>query len=583
MFKLSDRVERKFIESFDVDDWEIDTDSDWQPISSIHKTIEYEVWEIVTENGAKILCADTHIVFDQNFNEIFVKDCVPDSTLIMTRLGPSKVKSVEQLLIKKENMFDITVCSDDHRLWTGDILSHNSTTTCGFILWYILFNSEKVVALLANKGETAREILGKIQLAYQHLPKWLQQGVVEWNKGSFVLENNSRVIASATSSDNIRGFSINMLFIDEAAFIENWDAFFTSVYPTISSGLSTKVVLVSTPNGLNHFYQIWHNAHEGKNGYKPIKVLWNDVPGRDQKWKNDTLASMNFDTEKFAQEYEVEFLGSSGTLIAGWKLKELVPQRPIQQKEGLTLYKHPVQHHVYTCIVDVSRGKGLDYSAFSIIDVTSMPYEQVCVYRNNMVTPIDYASIVFQVAKSYNNAATLVEINDIGEQVSTSLHYDFEYDNILFTESAGRLGKRITTGFGSNIDRGIMTTKIVKSVGCSILKLLIEQNQLVVNDFNTISELATFSKKGASYQAEPGKHDDMVMGLVLFAWLSDQSYFKDITDINTLARLREKSEEDVINDMLPFGFVDYGGSLEDIIDQRPMRTWMSDEVENEFL
>ena len=583
MFKLSDQVERKFIESFDVDDWEIDTDSDWQPISSIHKTIEYEVWEIVTENGAKILCADTHIVFDQNFNEIFVKDCVPDSTLIMTRLGPSKVKSVEQLLIKKENMFDITVCSDDHRLWTGDILSHNSTTTCGFILWYILFNSEKVVALLANKGETAREILGKIQLAYQHLPKWLQQGVVEWNKGSFVLENNSRVIASATSSDNIRGFSINMLFIDEAAFIENWDAFFTSVYPTISSGLSTKVVLVSTPNGLNHFYQIWHNAHEGKNGYKPIKVLWNDVPGRDQKWKNDTLASMNFDTEKFAQEYEVEFLGSSGTLIAGWKLKELVPQRPIQQKEGLTLYKHPVQHHVYTCIVDVSRGKGLDYSAFSIIDVTSMPYEQVCVYRNNMVTPIDYASIVFQVAKSYNNAATLVEINDIGEQVSTSLHYDFEYDNILFTESAGRLGKRITTGFGSNIDRGIMTTKIVKSVGCSILKLLIEQNQLVVNDFNTISELATFSKKGASYQAEPGKHDDMVMGLVLFAWLSDQSYFKDITDINTLARLREKSEEDVINDMLPFGFVDYGGSLEDIIDQRPMRTWMSDEVENEFL
>jgi hypothetical protein len=583
MFKLSDQVERKFIESFDVDDWEIDTDSDWQPISSIHKTIEYEVWEIVTENGAKILCADTHIVFDQNFNEIFVKDCVPDSTLIMTRLGPSKVKSVEQLLIKKENMFDITVCSDDHRLWTGDILSHNSTTTCGFILWYILFNSEKVVALLANKGETAREILGKIQLAYQHLPKWLQQGVVEWNKGSFVLENNSRVIASATSSDNIRGFSINLLFIDEAAFIENWDAFFTSVYPTISSGLSTKVVLVSTPNGLNHFYQIWHNAHEGKNGYKPIKVLWNDVPGRDQKWKNDTLASMNFDTEKFAQEYEVEFLGSSGTLIAGWKLKELVPQRPIQQKEGLTLYKHPVQHHVYTCIVDVSRGKGLDYSAFSIIDVTSMPYEQVCVYRNNMVTPIDYASIVFQVAKSYNNAATLVEINDIGEQVSTSLHYDFEYDNILFTESAGRLGKRITTGFGSNIDRGIMTTKIVKSVGCSILKLLIEQNQLVVNDFNTISELATFSKKGASYQAEPGKHDDMVMGLVLFAWLSDQSYFKDITDINTLARLREKSEEDVINDMLPFGFVDYGGSLEDIIDQRPMRTWMSDEVENEFL
>jgi len=583
MLKLSERVERKFIESFDVDDWEIDTDTGWQSISSIHKTIEYEVWEIVTENGAKILCADTHIVFDQNFNEIFVKDCIPDFTLIMTRAGPSKVKSVEQLSISKENMFDVTVDSDDHRLWTGDILSHNSTTTCGFILWYILFNSEKVVALLANKGETAREILGKIQLAYQHLPKWLQQGVVEWNKGSFVLENNSRVIASATSSDNIRGFSINLLFIDEAAFIENWDAFFTSVYPTISSGLSTKVVLVSTPNGLNHFYQIWQNAHEGVNNYKPIKVTWDNVPGRDDNWKRDTLASMNFDTEKFEQEYCVEFLGSSGTLISGWKLKELVAQRPIQQKEGLTLYKHPAANHVYTCIVDVSRGKGLDYSAFSIIDVTKMPYEQVCVYRNNTVTPIDYADVVYRVAKSYNNAATLVEINDIGEQVSTSLHYDFEYDNILFTESAGRLGKRITTGFGNNVDRGIRTSKIVKSVGCSILKLLIEQNQLVINDFNTIGELATFSKKGSSYQAEPGKHDDMVMGLVLFAWLSDQSYFKDITDINTLARLREKSEEDTINDLLPFGFVDFGGDLEDVFDQRPMRSWMSDEVENEFL
>jgi len=458
-----------------------------------------------------------------------------------------------------------------------------STTTCGFILWYILFHSEKVVALLANKGDTAREILGKIQLAYQHLPKWLQQGVIEWNKGSFVLENNSRVIASATSSDNIRGFAINLLFIDEAAFIENWDTFFTSVYPTITSGQTTKVVLVSTPNGLNHFYKIWQNAHEGKNNYNPIKVIWQNVPGRDEVWKKDTLAAMNFDTEKFAQEYEVEFLGSSGTLIAGWKLKELVHQTPLTQKDGLYLFKNPVPNHTYVCIVDVSRGKGLDYSAFSVIDVTKMPYEQVCCYRNNMVTPIDYADVIFRVVKSYNNAATLVEINDIGEQVSTSLHHDFEYDNILFTESAGRLGKRITTGFGGSIDKGIRTTKSVKSVGCSILKLLIEQNQLIINDFNTISELSTFSRKGVSYEAESGTHDDMVMGLVLFAWLSDQSYFKDITDINTLARLREKTEEDIMNDMVPFGFFD-DGRVYDVDDNiRPSRNWMSDDVENRFL
>lgn len=458
-----------------------------------------------------------------------------------------------------------------------------STTTCGFILWYIIFHADKTVALLANKGDTAREILGRIQLAYQHLPKWLQQGVKEWNKGSFELENNSRVIAAATSSNNIRGYSINLLFIDEAAFIENWDEFFTSVYPTISSGTESKIVLVSTPNGLNHFYKIWQNASEGKNNYRPIKVMWHDVPGRDENWRKDTLSAMNFDVEKFDQEYCVEFQGSSGTLIAGWKLKELVHQTPLIMKDGLAQYKAPIQNHSYVCIVDVSRGKGLDYSAFSILDVSKMPYEQVCVYRNNLVSPIDYADIIFRVCKSYNNAATLVEINDIGEQVATSLHFDFEYENVLFTESAGRSGKRITAGFGSNIDKGIRTTKSVKSVGCSILKLMIEQNQLIVNDFDTINELSTFSRKGVSFEAEPGKNDDMVMGLVLFAWLSDQSYFKEYTNINTLAKLREKTEDEILQDLTPFGFFDNGMTHEEIIEAPRSRGWMSDEAENGFL
>jgi len=458
-----------------------------------------------------------------------------------------------------------------------------STTTCGFILWYIIFHADKTVALLANKGETAREILGRIQLAYQHLPKWLQQGVKEWNKGSFELENNSRVIAAATSSNNIRGFSINLLFIDEAAFIENWNEFFTSVYPTISSGTESKIVLVSTPNGLNHFYQIWQNAAEKRNNYKPIKVMWYDVPGRDEDWRKDTLSAMNFDTEKFEQEYCVEFLGSSGTLIAGWKLKELVHQTPLMNKDGLYLYKQSVKNRSYVSIVDVSRGKGLDYSAFSILDVTKMPYEQVCAYKNNLISPIDYADVIHRVCKSYNNAAVLVEINDIGEQVSTSLHFDFEYENVLFTESAGRSGKRITSGFGSNIDKGIRTTKSVKSVGCSILKLLIEQNQLIVNDFNTINELSTFSRKGVSYEAEPGKNDDMVMGLVLFAWLSDQTYFKEYTNINTLAKLREKSEEEILQELTPFGFFDNGITAEEIVEAPRVRGWMNDEVEDAFL
>lgn len=431
-----------------------------------------------------------------------------------------------------------------------------STTTVAFILWYILFHEDKTVALLANKGETAREILGRVQLAYQHLPKWLQQGIKEWNKGSFELENNSRVIAAATSASAIRGYTINLLFIDESAHIDNWDEFFTSVYPTISSGKESKIILVSTPNGLNHFYSIWVNAIEKRNGYNPIMVKWNDVPGRDEKWKKDTLAGMNFDIEKFNQEMNCEFMGSSGTLIAGWKLKELVHQSPMVEKEGLIQYKSPENDHVYMIVCDVSRGKGLDYSAFQVVDVSKMPYEQVCVFRNNALTPMDYADVIFRTAKAYNNSSVLIEINDIGEQVSHSLHYDFGYENVLFTENAGRSGKRISSGFaGKNADKGIRTTKVVKSIGCSILKLLVEQNQLIINDFHTISELSTFSKKGNSYEAEPGKHDDLVMCLVLFGWLSEQQYFKDYTDINTLMSLREKNEEDMEQDMSPFGFI----------------------------
>jgi hypothetical protein len=456
-----------------------------------------------------------------------------------------------------------------------------STTTCAFILWYIIFHPDKTVALLANKGDTAREILGRVQLAYQHLPKWLQQGVVEWNKGSFVLENNSRVLAAATSASAIRGYSINLLFIDEAAFIENWDEFFTSVYPTISSGTESKIILVSTPNGLNHFYATWANAQEGKNGYNPILVNWKEVPGRDENWKNDTLSGMNFDIEKFDQEYNCEFLGSSGTLISGWKLKELVHQAPMVEKDGLIQYAQPVKGNVYMMVCDVSRGKGLDYSAFQLVDVSKMPYQQVAVYRNNAVTPVDYAEVIHRTAKAYNNASVLVEINDIGEQVSHTLHYDFGYENVLFTENAGRSGKRVTMGFGGTkgqVDKGIRTTKIVKSIGCSILKLLIEGNQFLVNDFHTINELSTFSKKGTSYEAESGKHDDLVMCLVLFAWLSEQQFFKDYTDINTLMSLREKTEDDMEQDLAPFGFVDNG--MDDYVDEEYERyvpdSWMWD-------
>ena len=448
-------------------------------------------------------------------------------------------------------------------------------------LWFILFNDSQVVALMANKGDTAREILGRVQLAYQHLPKWMQQGVVEWNKGSFVLENNSRVIAAATSSDAIRGYSINLLFIDEAAFIENWDQFFTSTFPTISSGKETKIILVSTPNGLNHFHKIWVNAHkkdEEYNGYHPLLVTWNDVPGRDDEWKRQTLAAMNFDIERFQQEYEVEFMGSSGTLVAGWKLKELVHRRPIFEKDGLYKYKDPEKGKPYVLIADSSRGKMLDYSAFHVIDVSSMPYEQVCVFKSNTIAPYDYAGIINMIGRSYNSAAILLELNNtMGGEVSSAMHFDYEYENMIFTESAGRVGKRISIGgFGGAADKGIMTSKLVKATGCSMIKLLIEQNQIIIHDFNTISELATFSKKNASYEAEPGCHDDLVMGLVLFGWLSNQPYFKDFTNINTLSKLRDMSDDDLEESMTPFGFIDNGSSDEEMGEFAKPPDWMFD-------
>ena len=429
-----------------------------------------------------------------------------------------------------------------------------TTTAVAVILHYVLFNDHKTVALLANKGDAAREILDRIKIAYEALPKWMQQGVVEWNKGSVEFENGCKIIAGATSSSAIRGKSISFLYIDETAFVENWDEFFASVYPTISSGKTTKILFTSTPNGLNHFYKTCEGAREGKNGYKFLEVMWYDVPGRDDKWREETLQAMDHDYQKFAQEFECQFLGSSGTLIEGSKLKSLVIKDPIAETNNITMYAKPQDGHTYVMVADVSRGKGLDYSAFSVIDVTSMPYKQVCTFRDNMITPIDYAQIIHQISKNYKDAYILVEINDIGEQVVDTLHFEYEVETLLSTESAGRSGKRISGGFGKNVDKGIRTTKSVKAIGCNMLKLLIEQDQLIVNDFTTINELSTFSRKGVSYEAESGTHDDMVMCLVLFSWLTDQTFFKDITDINTIHRLRQKSDEDLMEDLIPFGF-----------------------------
>jgi hypothetical protein len=512
-----------------------------------------------------VKCKDDPIYFAEKYIKIITED----------GLVPIKLRDYQ-----KEMMLSMHNNKNTYALQSRQ--SGKTETIRCFAIHYILFNEHKTVAILADKEATVKEILHKIQITYQALPKWLQVGVVEFNKQSFILENGSRIIVAGTSSNSIRGLTIQCLVLDEFAHISNFDEFYSSVLPTISAGKNTKLILTTTPLGLNHAWKFWKDSEEGRNDFHRIFVPWHRVPGRDENWKRQELAKMSNDLEKFAQEYEVEFLGSSGTLIASWKLKELTHQTPLTQKDGLYQYIQPIADNSYVCIVDVSRGKGLDYSAFSIFDVTSMPYKQACSFRNNLVTPIDYADIIFRVVKLYNNAATLVEINDIGAQVAESLQFDFEYDNVLFTESAGRSGKRITAGFGGNVDKGIRTSKTVKSVGCSILKLLIEQNQLIVNDFETINELSTFSRKGVSYEAESGKHDDMVMGLVLFAWLSDQMYFKELTNINTLAKLREKTDEDIAQDLVPFGFMDNGFTDAENIETSIKGNWFT-AVEDGFL
>jgi hypothetical protein len=437
-----------------------------------------------------------------------------------------------------------------------------STTTCAFLLWYILFNEDKVVALLANKADTAREILGKVRLSYSLLPKWMQSGIAEggWNKGSINLENGCKIFASATTPDTVRGWSVNLLFLDEVAHVEGWEDFERSVMPTISSSTTSKIIMVSTPKGLNHFYKYWTLANKDQttkdwNNYHPLKVNWNQVPGRDEEWYKNTLKECSHNTDFFNQEFGVEFLGSTDTLIAGWKLKELVHKTPIHYDAGLSKYIDAVAEHQYILVADCAHGKGRDYAAFNIFDISQMPFRICTTYRSNKITPYDFTMVMTQTSLGYNKAAILVENNDIGKVVTQILEQEFEYENILYSRPGGRLGKVLSGGFTEGAEAGVATAPIMKQVGCSLLKLLIEQNQLIVEDFNTIEELSTFVKKGNSWKADEGYHDDLVMTLMIFAWASDQPYFKELANFNPIKNVRDSSDSDMDNMMLPFGFL----------------------------
>jgi len=453
-----------------------------------------------------------------------------------------------------------------------------TTTSAAVILWHAIFNDSYTIAILANKLSTAREILSRVQRGYENLPKWLQQGVVTWNKTNIELENGSQIIAASTASSAIRGFSINFLYLDEFAFVPRniQDDFFTSVYPTIISGTNTKVVITSTPNGFDLFYKIWINSVEGRNEYANFSVSWWDVPGRDDEWREKTIA--NTSEDQFRQEFEAEFLGSANTLISPNVLRSLTFTTPISSHyEGsLTVYKEPEKGGVYFCVVDTSRGVGMDASAFVVIDVSSVPYEVVACYKNNIIDPLVYPDVIHNVVKNYNEAYTLVEINDNGQQIADILHHDYEYENIIFTSVKGRAGQVIGGGFSSSVQRGVRTTKQVKRIGCSNAKTMIEKEKIKLHDFNLINELSTFIQKGTSYEADIGSHDDLIMCVVLFAWATNQPFFKDLTDTDFRKKLMEDRERLISDDVLPFGFIDDGSDFEETINNQNSTDFWND-------
>jgi hypothetical protein len=395
-----------------------------------------------------------------------------------------------------------------------------STTVVSYLLHYAIFNDNVNIAILANKASTARDLLSRLQTAYENLPKWLQQGILAWNKGSMELENGSKILAASTSASAVRGGSYNIIFLDEFAFIPNHiaDQFFASVYPTISSGQSTKVIIVSTPYGMNHFYRMWHDAERGMNEYVPTEVHWSEVPGRDSKWKAQTIA--NTSEQQFKVEFECEFLGSVDTLIAPSKLKSLVYDNPIKQNKGLDVYEESKKEHDYVITVDVARGVGNDYSAFVVFDITTFPHRIVAKYRNNEIKPMIFPSIIYDVAKAYNSAFILCEVNDVGDQVAAILQYDLEYQNLLMCSMRGRAGQIVGQGFsGKKTQLGLKMSKTVKKVGCLNLKTMIEEDKLIFNDYEIISELTTFIQKHNSFEAEDGCNDDLAMCLVIYAWI----------------------------------------------------------------
>ena len=436
-----------------------------------------------------------------------------------------------------------------------------TTTSAAYILWYTIFQESKTVAILANKATAAREVLHRYQLMYENLPHWLQQGVITWNKGDIELENKSLVFTAATTASGIRGKSVNMLYVDETAIIPNTVAedFFTSVYPTISAGETTKILLSSTPLGYNHFWKFWNDAENKRNDFVPLFIPYWKIPGRDEAWAEAQRRQLG--ELKFNQEVLCKFLGSSLTLINADYIAKMSIGQMTYSKDGLDIYEKPKKGHTYVIVADTAKGVGGDYSAFTIIDITEVPYRLIGKYRNNIISPLLYPNVIFEVGKQYNYAYVLVEVNS-SEQVPHILYQELEYENILFVNRT--TGSQIVSGGfgGGKTQLGVNTDKKVKRIGCHNFKSLVEENKLIIEDADTISEISTFIEAKGTYMADDGYHDDLVMSLVLFSWLTTNPYFKDLNNINLREIMYKKQMQAIEDELTPFGVYDDGNTEE---------------------
>lgn len=513
-----------------------------KPIGYKHN---FEQWQL--EELAK--CEDDPIYFIENYCMIVSLD----DGLIPFKLYECQKRKVHHILNNRKAI-----------LMEGR-QQGKTITSAACILWYTLFQDAKTVAILANKTAAAREVMNRYQGMFENLPLWMQQGVKTWNKGDVELENGSKVFTAATTASGIRGKSVNWLYIDEAAIIPNTVAeqFFASVYPTISAGQTTKILLTSTPLGYNHFWKFWNEAEKGVNGFEPMFIPYTEIPGRDDAWAEEQLKMLG--ELKFNQEVLCNFLGSSNTLIAAKTLGAMSSIDPIYIKDGLDIFEDPLPDRTYVMGVDTARGIGGDYSAFTVIDATEVPYKLVAKYRNNKIPPMLYPNIVNKVARDYNNAHVMIEINDIGQQVADILHSELEYDNIL-TTAKDTNKQYLSPGFGKATQMGVRMTKQVKRQGCFTLKSLMEENKLLIFDADSISEFSTFIEKQGSWMADEGYFDDLVMSLVLFAWVTSNTYFRDLTDIDIRKKLYDSQMRQIEEELTPFGILTSGLEDETFID-----------------